>query len=151
MKLILTESQYRGMLKQIKDYEEKLSFMKQNLSTSVKADIFNHLFDKYTGEKSLYGINPEESFQIELDGLRNVLGGRPRILVWVDVINGYVRAMITIGGIRGGGDDKMTTIKWLFEDENGEETFYSKLDKGIQTRMSQKYQDKMIEKYNSRQ
>jgi hypothetical protein len=45
----------------------------------------------------------------------------------------------------------MTTIKWLFEDENGEETFYSKLDKGIQTRMSQKYQDKMIEKYNSRQ
>jgi len=80
-----------------------------------------------------------------------VLGGRPRILVWVDVINGYVRAMITIGGIRGGGDDKMTTIKWLFEDENGEETFYSKLDKGIQTRMSQKYQDKMIEKYNSRQ
>jgi hypothetical protein len=60
--------------------------------------------------------------------------------------------MITIGGgIRGGGDDKMTTIKWSFEDENGEETFYSKLDKGIQTRMTQKYQDKMIEKYNSRQ
>ena len=147
MKLILTESQYRGMLKQIKDYEEKLSFMKQNLSTSVKADIFNHLFDKYKGEKSIYG----KSFQIELDGLRNVLGGRPMILVWVDVINGYVRAMITIGGIRGCGDDKMTTIKWLFEDENGEETFYSKLDKGIQTRMSQKYQDKMIEKYNSRQ
>lgn len=138
------------MLKHIKDYEDKLSFMKKNLSTSVKSDIFNHLFDKYTGEKSRYGINPEESFQIELDGLRNELGGRPRIIVWVDVINGYARAMITIGGISR-DVDKMTTIKWLFEDENGEEVFYSKLDKGIQTRMSQKYHDKMIEKYNSRQ
>ena len=136
-----------GMLKQkVKKY-----VVSEPPKVEMLEAIFNHLFDKYTGEKSIYGINPEESFQIELDGLRNVLGGRPRILVWVDVINGYVRAMITIGGIRGGGDDKMTTIKWLFEDENGEETFYSKLDKGIQTRMSQKYQDKMIEKYNSRQ
>ena len=136
------------MLKQIKDYEGKLSFMKQNLSTSVKADIFNHLFDKYTGEKIFDGINPQASFQIELDGLRNELGVRPRIIVWLDVINGYVRALMTIGGISG--VDKMTTIKWLIEDENGEETFYSKLDKGIQTRMTQKYQDKTIEKYNSR-
>lgn len=150
MKLILTESQYKGMIKSIKDYEGKLYFLKQNLRTTIESDIFNHLFNKYQGKKARYGLNHDESFQIELDYLGNEIGGRPRILVWIDVKNNYVRAMVTIGGISGGSVDKMSTIKWLFDDESGEETFYSKMDKNIEQRMSQKFQDKILEKYRSK-
>lgn len=150
MKIILTESQYKGMIKAVKDYENKLSFMKQNLRTALESDIFSHLHNKYKGEKQRYGINPDESFQINLEYLANEIGGRPRILVWIDVKDNYVQAMVTIGGFRLGSADKMSTIKWRFDDENGEETFYSKLDKNIEQRMSQGYQDKILEKYRSR-
>ena len=150
MKVILTESQYRGMVERIKDFENKLDFMKKNLKYSLETDIGNHLYTNYPCEKRQYGINPTDSYQIKLDYLSNETGHSARILVWIDVKNKYVQAMVSIGGILGGSIDSMTTIKWYLEDENGEGTFYSKLDKSINQRLSEKYQDKIIDKYKKR-
>ena len=150
MKVILTESQYRGMVERIKDFENKLEFMKKNLQNSLETDIGNHLYTNYPCEKKQYGINPTDSYQINLDYLSNEIGHRARILVWIDVKNKYVQAMVSIGGIPMGSIDSMTTIKWYLDDENGEETFYTKLDKSINQRLSEKYQDKIIDKYKKR-
>ena len=142
MKLLINETQYQSIIKRIKDYEDKISFMKQNLIVSVERDIFDFLYSNYPGEKRQYGAN--STFHITSEYLSEKLGHNIRLVVWVWVKTDYVEVALSYSSTK----DTMNRIKWYFESEMTEDEFYSKLDKLIQRKLSQKYMDNLLKKIN---
>lgn len=147
MKLLISESQYRGILKHIKDYEHKINFMKKSLSFAVIEDILKHFSDNSFNIDTLRSYDEvlgrtDTSNRRIFDISRDDNGNHPKIRVWVTVgkTGTYVEVLIRFSEIYS---DKLSKIKWNFDDSEGENAFYSKIDNAIQKRLSQKYLDKL--------
>lgn len=132
MKLILTESQYSGILKQIRNHQERADFLKKTLVSSITQDI-NDIMSKYGAIKQRGGRFDME-YVIPTEHNR-------ALHIYVDVKMDFVSCSMTYHN-----SDRYNVIKWKFSDEEGESNFYSKLNSLLEKRLSKQYQEKLFRK-----
>lgn len=148
MKFIITESQYSGLIDKIKKYQRDIDFLRKNMKLMVERDVDEYIqktFDissmRNDGRSNIYRIEPEHL----ISKLKKYNGVKPHL--WISVTSGMnkIQVWILYSGIPI--HDTNSIIKWDWgTDENGEEVFYSKLNKVINKKLSIPYQDKLIEK-----
>ena len=165
MKYILTESQYAGLMKLIKKHEEDLSFLKSSLVGSIETDITDFLNTKFQGRFGNYGYMQYPSFFIYPDKLTSELRKYNRsepalvIIYHIKKSTGKVEISIfwntkvyfnykTEDGKWKRNTYPTNTIKWDYmNNPDGEEEFFSKLEKTINGRISEKSQNKIIDDF----
>jgi hypothetical protein len=165
MKYILTESQYAGLLKLIKKHEDDLYFLRSNMASTIESDITDVLNSKFQGRFGHYGYMQYPAFFIYPDKLTSELTKYNRsepalvIVYHINKSTGKVQISIfwntkvyfnykTENGIWKRNTYPKNTVKWDYmNDPDGEEEFYSKLDKTINGRISEKAQNKIIDDF----
>ena len=158
MKIILTESQYELLVKKIQKYQKDIDFLVTNLRYSVERDMIEHLTKTFDVEKRHTNASGYRYYVIVPEHISNKFMGNqsidPALLIVIIFGDDNVFVNVSYTGINGNftntGNyvaDTNSYIKWKFVDnENGEEEFYSKLDKVINKKISIPYQNKLIEK-----
>ena len=155
MKLILSESQYKSMVKLISDLETKARFIRGDLKTTIERDIRNNLSSRYEGRFGWYGLNPDESFFITPEPLSSALSKyniEPKLIVgfWFTdnkvTVNVHWNSSIN----REGGPD-VNRVEWKYiQNEDGYDEFFNKVYKVIDRRLSKKNQDKIIKHFDEK-
>jgi hypothetical protein len=153
MKVILSESQYKSMVKLISDLETKAKFIRGDLKTTIERDIQNNLSSRYEGRLGSYGLNPGESLFITPEPLSSALSKynkQPKLIVGIYVDNN--KAMVFIHWntsiIDYTGDPQMNRVEWRYiQNEDGYDEFFNKVYKVIDRRLSKKNQDRIIKNF----
>ena len=149
MKVLITESQYGTLIELIQKHQRDIEFLKKNVRYSVERDVKEHLEKNFNGKwKEAYN-KLEYIFNINTEHIKNKFRSNgdlnPRLNVYITFNDDYVFTNTSYVGLPA--NDTSSIVKWkFFLDENGEETFYSKLNKVINKKISIHYQDKLIEK-----
>lgn len=165
MKYILTESQYSGLLKLIKKHEDDLFFLRSNLSYTIESDITDFLNSKFQGTFGKYSYMQYPAFFIYPDKLTSELRKYNRsepalvILYHIKKSTGKVEISIfwntkvnfnykTENGVWERNTYPTNRIKWDYiNNPDGEDEFFSKLEKTINGRISEKAQNKIIDDF----
>ena len=155
MKVILSESQYKSMVKLISDLETKVRFIRGDLKSTIERDIQNNLSSRYEGRFDRYGLNPGESLFITPEPLSSALSKynkEPKLVVGIHVSDN--KAMVFIhwnSSMRNyTGDPQMNRVEWRYiQNEDGYDEFFNKVYKVIDRRLSKKNQDKIIKHFEN--
>lgn len=165
MKYILTESQYAGLMKLIKKQEDDLSFLRSSLVGSIETDLTDFLNSKFQGRFGNYGYMQYPAFFIYPDKLTSELRKYNRsepalvIIYHIKKSTGKVEVDIfwntkvyfnykTEDGRWKRNTYPTNRIKWDYmNNPDGEEEFFSKLEKTINGRISEKAQNKIIDDF----
>jgi len=165
MKYIITESQYSGLINLIKKQEDKLSFLKSNMTEAILSDLTDFFRSKFQGRFGNYSYMQYPAFFIYPDKLTSELRKYNRsepalvILYHIKKSTGKVEISIfwntkvnfnykTENGMWKRNTYPTNRIKWDYMDSpDGEEEFFSKLEKTINGRISEKSQNKIIDDF----
>jgi hypothetical protein len=158
MKILITESQYGGLIELIQKHKRDIDFLITNLRYSVERDVIEHLTKTFDVEKRHNNAPGYHYYVIVPEHINNKFIGNqdldPSLFITIIFGNDNVFVNVSYRGINGPINDinnyvtdTNSYIRWKFVDnENGEEEFYSKLDKVINKKISIPYQNKLIEK-----
>jgi hypothetical protein len=166
MKYIITEAQYSALRNLIKKHEDTISFLKTDISSAIETDVTNFLNSKFQGRFGKYGYMQYPSFFIYPDKLTSELTKYNRsepalvIVYHINKSTGKVDINIfwnpnkvnfnykTENGIWKRNTYPKNNVKWDYmNNPDGEEEFYSKLEKTINGRISEKAQNKIIDDF----
>lgn len=153
MKLILSESQYKSMVKLISDLETKARFIRGDLKTTIEKDIMNNLSSRYEGRFDRYGLNPGQSFFITPEPLSSALSKynkQPKLIVgfWFTDNKVTVNVYWNTSIIDYAGDSQVNRVEWKYmQNEDGYDEFFNKVYKVIDRRLSKKNQDRIIKNF----
>ena len=165
MKYILTESQYSGLLKLIKKHEDDLFFLKSNIANTIESDVTDFLNSKFQGRFGNYSYMQYPSFFIYPDKLTSELRkynrSEPALVIMYHIKKSTGKVEISIfwntkvnfnykteNGMWKRNTYPTNHIKWDYMDSpDGEEEFFSKLEKTINGRISEKSQNKIIDDF----
>ena len=165
MKYIITESQYSGLINLIKKQEDKLSFLKSNMTEAILSDLTDFFRSKFQGRFGNYSYMQYPAFFFYPDKLTSELRKYNRsepalvILYHIKKPTGKVEISIfwntklnfnykTENGMWKRNTYPTNRIKWDYMDSpDGEEEFFSKLEKTINGRISEKSQNKIIDDF----
>jgi hypothetical protein len=158
MKILITESQYGGLIQMIQKHKRDIDFLITNLRYSVEKDVIEHLTKTFNAKKRNNNAPGYYYYAIIPEHINNKFMGNQDInpSLFITIIFGDDNVFVNVSymGINGPINeinhyvrDTNNYIRWKFVDnENGEEEFYSKLDKVINKKISIPYQNKLIEK-----
>lgn len=165
MKYILTESQYSGLLKLIKKHEDDLFFLRSNMSYAIESDVTDFLNSKFQGTFGKYSYMQYPAFFIYPDKLTSELTKYNRsepalvIIYHINKSTGKVDISIfwntkvnfnykTENGVWKRNSYPTNRIKWDYiNNPDGQDEFFSKLEKTINGRISEKAQNKIIDDF----
>ena len=165
MKYIITEAQYSALRNLIKKHEDTISFLKTDISSAIESDITDFLISKFQGRLGNYGYMQYPSFLIYPDKLTSELRkynrSEPTLVVSYHInkstgkvdIAIFWNAKVNFNYKTENGLWKRTTypknnVKWDYmNNPDGEEEFFSKLEKTINGRISEKSQNKIIDDF----
>jgi hypothetical protein len=158
MKVLITESQYGALVELIQKHKRDIDFLITNLRYSVEKDVIEHLTKTFNAKKRNNNAPGYYYYAIIPEHINNKFMGNQDInpSLFIQIIFGKDNVFVNVSytGINGNFTnidnyvaDTNSYIRWKFVDnENGEEEFYSKLDKVINKKISIPYQNKLIEK-----
>ena len=165
MKYIITESQYSGLINLIKKQEDKLSFLKSNMSDAILTDLTDFFSSKFQGRFGNYSYMQYPAFFIYPDKLTSELRkynrSEPALVIMYHIKKSTGKVEISIfwntkvnfnykteNGMWKRNTYPTNHIKWDYMDSpDGEEEFFSKLEKTINGRISEKAQNKIIDDF----
>jgi hypothetical protein len=165
MKYIITEAQYSALRKLIKKHEDTISFLKTDISSAIETDVTNFLNSKFQGRFGTHGWMQYPGFFIYPDKLTSELAkynrNEPALIISYHIKKSTGKVEINIfwnpkvnfnykteNGIWKRNTYPTNRIKWDYmNDPDGEEEFYSKLEKTINGRISEKAQNKIIDDF----
>jgi len=158
MKVLITESQYGALIELIQKHKRDIDFLITNLRYSVENDVREHIEKTFNAKQLHNNARGHYSYVIVPEHINNKFIGNqdldPKLIIQITFGNDNVFINVSYMGINGPIDsinnyvtDTNSYIRWKFVDnENGEEEFYSKLDKVINKKIGIPYQNKLIEK-----
>lgn len=158
MKVLITESQYGALIELIQKHKRDIDFLITNLRYSVEKDVIEHLTKTFNAKQRHNNAPGYYYYVIVPEHISNKFMGNQDInpSLFIQIIFGKDNVFVNVSytGINGNFTnidnyvaDTNSYIRWKFVDnENGEEEFYSKLDKVINKKISIPYQNKLIEK-----
>jgi len=158
MKVLITESQYGALVELIQKHKRDIDFLMTNLRYSVEKDVIEHLTKTFNVRKRDNNAPGYHYYAIIPEHINNKFMGNqdinPSLFITIIFGNDNVFVNVSYMGLNGHINeinhyvrDTNNYIRWKFVDnENGEEEFYSKLDKVINKKISIPYQNKLIEK-----
>ncbi len=103
MKYIITESQYSGLINLIKKQEDKLSFLKSNMTEAILSDLTDFFRSKFQGRFGNYSYMQYPAFFIYPDKLTSELRkynrSEPALVILYHIKKSTGKVEISIFGI----------------------------------------------------
>lgn len=165
MKYIITEAQYSALRNLIKKHEDTISFLKTDISSAIESDVTDFINSKFQGRFGNYSYMQYPAFFINPDKLTSELRkynrSEPALVIIYHITKSSGKVEISIfwntkvnfnykteNGIWKRNTYPTNRIKWDYmNNPDGEDEFYSKLEKTINGRISEKAQNKIIDDF----